>query len=170
MAASNRDRVGKAFEQLAVGLKPYVDRRMVRFHPQRDEWFEHWKMSGQTGVGPDAHLKDPQILLRVMADFWSVAFRQELTSAIRNVVFSLRQRRNDWAHNKPFHFDDTYRALDEIHQLLVAIDAPDADAVGAERDALLKARFEAEAKKSAVESQAATGVAGAAASAATSRG
>ena len=158
MALSNRDRVGKAFEQLAEGLAPYVNRRMQRFHPQKEEWFEHWRRSGQTGVSTDAHLDDPQVLLRVMADFWTVAFRQELSNAIRNVVFSLRQRRNDWAHNKPFQFDDTYRVLDEVHQVLVSIDAIQADAVGAERDELLRGRFEVESKNVSGDLPAATGV------------
>ena len=112
MATSNRDRAGRAFEQMAEGLAPYVDRRMSRFHIEKEDWFRHWVSSGHHGVRSDAHLQDPQILLRVLADFWDVAFRQDLTRAIRNVVFSLRNRRNDWAHNKPFQFDDTYRTFD----------------------------------------------------------
>jgi predicted AAA+ superfamily ATPase len=147
MAVSNRDRVGKAFEQLAEGLEPYVDRRMQRFHPSKDGWFDHWVNSGQQGVSSEAHLQDPAILLRVMADFWPQAFRQELPSNVRNVVFSLRNRRNDWAHNKPFQFDDTYRVLDEVEQLLIAVDAPQADAVGAEKDEYMRAKYAVEAKK-----------------------
>lgn len=158
MAISNRDRAGKAFEQLAAGIAPYVDRRMSRFHIEKDNWFGYWLNSLPQGVPPDAHLADPQVLLRVTADFWDVAFKQDLSRAIRNVVFSLRNRRNDWAHNKPFQFDDTYRTLDEIHQLLVAVEAPNADEVGADRDALLRARFEAEAKKAASDSPAPSGV------------
>ena len=157
MAESNRDRVGRAFERLAEGLAPYVNRRMARFHPGGDEWFEQWVKSGQTGVSPDAHLEDPAILLRVMADFWPNAFRQELGSAIRNVVFSLRSRRNDWAHNKPFQFDDTYRVLDEVEQLLAAIDAPQAEVVATDKDAYLRAKFAADAAKVATEAVAVTG-------------
>lgn len=148
MAVSNRDRVGKAFEQLATGLRPYVDRRLQRFHPQKADWFARWVASAPQGISLDSHLDDPQVLLRAMADFWQMAFRQELPNNVRNVVFSLRTRRNDWAHNKAFQFDDTYRVLDEVEQLLIAIDAAEADEVGQEKAAFMQAKVAADLKKS----------------------
>lgn len=156
MAVSNRDRVGKAFEQLAEGLRPYVDRRLRRFHPQKDDWFERWVASSPQGISPDSHLDDPQVQLRAMADFWQMAFRQELPNGIRNVVFSLRNRRNEWAHNKAFQFDDTYRVLDEVEQLLTAIDAPQSDAVGAEKAEFMRAKVETELRKAGDKGAAAT--------------
>jgi len=114
---SNRDRVGRAFERLADGLEPYVDRRMKRFHPAKDGWFDQWLAGAPNGISSEAHLQDPQVLLRVMKDFWSQAFRQELSLQVRNAVYALGDRRNRWAHNKPFQFDDTYRVLDELSTL-----------------------------------------------------
>ncbi len=157
MAISNRDRVGKAFEQLAEGLRPFIERRMDRHHPGKERWFEQWIASAPQGVSPDSHLDDPSVQLRVIVDFWPMAFAQELPRAARNVVFSLRQRRNDWAHNKPFQFDDTYRALDEVEQLLVAVDAPQAQVVGEEKDAIMRARYEADAKRATDSTPLATG-------------
>jgi hypothetical protein len=69
--------------------------------------------------------QDPAFLLRVMADAWDSAFRQRLTKADRNLVFELRDTRNRWAHNEAFNADDTYRALDSVERLPVAVDARD---------------------------------------------
>jgi predicted AAA+ superfamily ATPase len=157
MALSNRDRVDRAFQQLVAGLRPYVERRMVRHHPGREQWFDQWVASAPAGLGSDAHLDDPAVLLRVMADFWTIAFRQELHTGVRNVVFSLRNRRNQWAHNKPFHFDDTYRVLDEVEQLLVAIDAPQSDTVGEEKAAFMRAKVQADLAKTDRSDTVATG-------------
>ncbi len=157
MTMSNREQVGKAFEVLAEGLAPYVDRRLRRYHPDKDDWLAHWVASSPPGLSPDAQLEDPQVLLRAMTDFWQVAFRQELAKSLRNVAFSLRDRRNDWAHNKAFQFDDTYRVLDEVEQLLGAVNAPQTDVVGKAKASYMRARLEVDAARSASEPGTATG-------------
>lgn len=143
MALSNRDRVGRAFELLAAGLAPYVDRRMRSRSPYKERWFAEWR-ARERG---DAELHDPALLLKVMADSWDIAFRDELRRADRNVVFELRDVRNRWAHNDSFTFDDTYRALDSIERLLTAIDASEAADAGNAKDELMRLRYEAEARK-----------------------
>lgn len=155
MPPSNRDRVDKAFATLVEGVRPYVDRRMSRAHPAGGDWFDHWVAT--EGLNTDAHLDDPSVLLRVIISNWAEVFRRDLSGTARNVVFSLRNRRNDHAHRKPFQFDDTYRALDEIEQLLHAVDAPQADDIAANKAELMRARFEADAKKKANAEPLATG-------------
>ena len=127
MAMSNRERVGRAFELLAAGLGPYVDRRMRIQSTAKDRWFEQVKARERGSVS----LQDPALQLKVMADHWDVVFRNELTRSDRNVVFELRDVRNKWAHNEAFTADDAYRALDSIERLLVAVDAVEAADVGA---------------------------------------
>jgi predicted AAA+ superfamily ATPase len=143
MAMSNRERVGRAFELLAAGLGPYVDRRMRGRSSAKDRWFEQVKARERGSVS----LQDPALQLKVMADHWDVVFRDELTRSDRNVVFELRDVRNRWAHNEAFTLDDAYRALDSIERLLVAVDAVEAADVGRFKDELMRARYEAEARK-----------------------
>lgn len=130
MALSNRDRVGRAFEALATGLGPYVDRRM--------------RATGRTDWAPS---QDPALLLRAMVDSWDRAFAPELGKSERNVVFELRDWRNRWAHNDAFTVDDAYRALDSIERLLVAADASEAAEVGAAKSELIRLKFEAQARR-----------------------
>lgn len=84
MALSNRDRVSRAFEALAAGLGPYVDRRM--------------RSTGRTDWAPS---QDPALLLRAMVDAWDRAFASELGKSERNVVFELRDWRNRWPTTTP---------------------------------------------------------------------
>ncbi|MEZ5142216.1 MAG: Swt1 family HEPN domain-containing protein [Acidimicrobiales bacterium] len=140
--------MGRAFEALAHGLGPYVDRRMHNASPHGKSWFARFvEQAGGRGLSSDAKLSDPAVQLRVMADCWDLAFRDELGRSDRNVVFELRDVRNRWAHNEGFSVDDAYRALDSIERLLVAIDASEADEVGRSKDDLIRQKFEAEAKK-----------------------
>ena len=139
---SNRDRVGRAFELLAQGLKQYVDRRMRNYSPLRGRWWAEWAGRARGEVSLD----DPAELLRVMADCWDLAFRDELTRTDRNVVFTLRDIRNKWAHNVRFDLDEAYRALDGIEVLLTAIDAAEAQAVGESKVELMRLRYASEAK------------------------
>ncbi len=132
MAVSNRDRVGRAFEQLAAGLAPYVDRRMRMASRAGRNWMPEYASAVQ--YRGDASLEDPAFLLRVMVDCWDRAFTSELSRTDRNFVFELRDVRNRWAHNQQFTVRDTYRALDSIEQLLTSIDAHQAAQVGQVKD------------------------------------
>ena len=144
MALSNRERIGRAFELLAVGLGPYIDRKMA---------------AGRAGEGwredfpRESSLDDPSFQLRVMADRWDDGFREELTRTDRNLVFELRDVRNRWAHNRPFTADDAYRALDSIERLLAAAQASEAAEVGRSKDELMRLRYEAEARRATPKSE-----------------
>jgi hypothetical protein len=147
VAVSNRERVGRAFEALAEGLGPFVDHQMRTVHG--GGWLESFVESGPRNSAPGS-LRDPAFLLKVMAEAWDSAFRTRLTRSDRNVVFELRDVRNRWAHNDAFNLDDTYRALDSIERLLVAVDAKEADAVGRSKTELMRLRYEADIRKAAV--------------------
>jgi predicted AAA+ superfamily ATPase len=146
MAVSNRERVGRAFEALAEGLSPFIDRQMRSVHGEG--WLESFLESGPPSSAPGS-LRDPAFLLKVMAEAWDSSFRSRLTRSDRNLVFELRDVRNRWAHNDAFNADDTYRALDSIERVLVAVDAKEADTVGRSKTELMRLRYEADARKAA---------------------
>jgi len=142
MAVSNRDRIGRAFEQLAEGLGPWVDGEMRA--AQGEGWFDAAVAAARVGK---ASLADPAFQLKMMWDRWNDVFGKILGRAERTLVNELSVTRNRWAHNEGFSFDDTYRALDSIERLLAAVSAPQADAVAKAKDEVLRARFDAEEKK-----------------------
>ena len=102
----------------------------------------NWK----TQYAADNIDSDPSALIGVILDHWQPVFRDELKSTGRNLVGEVRDWRNKWAHHEAFSHDDAYRALDSIERLLALVDAGQAAEVGASKTAVMRARFEAEAR------------------------
>ena len=148
MATSNRDRIGKNLELLNDGLRPFVQRELTATF--KDRWLD----SVRYGMKEQAHATVPDevgdwdstLLLTVMQNHWSDTFRRTLGHAERALITELRTIRNDWAHQKPFTSDDTYRALDSIGRLLGAVSAKEADAVEKEKQELLRLRYDEQVK------------------------
>jgi predicted AAA+ superfamily ATPase len=141
VALSNRDRVGRALDLLGEALAPYVDRRMTKKSTMGGNWSAQYANENLRS--------DPSALINVIFDNWQSVFRDELRSTGRNWLGELREWRNKWAHQEPFSHDDAYRALDSAERLLTLIDAPQASEVGESKAAVMRARFEAEAKGAA---------------------
>ena len=98
---NNRHIIDDALNALATALSPFV--------------------ANKTGVAAPTDLS---ALLREMLSRWDDAFHSHLGHRGKNLVYEIRDIRNDWAHyNKPFDDDDTDRALDSIERLLTSIDA-----------------------------------------------
>jgi predicted AAA+ superfamily ATPase len=147
MAISNRERVGRAFELLATGLGPFVERQLRATEGAGGrEWAQFQASTGPYSLEQPS-LNDPAYLLKLMADLWEQAFRSRLTRSDRNLVFELRDVRNRWAHNEAFSADDTYRALDSVERLLVAVDASEATEVGRSKQELMRLRYESAARR-----------------------
>jgi Swt1-like HEPN len=125
MGTTNRERVGKALELLKVGLRPYFEREMRA--SLGDRWIDEASNSFREGRlprdGSGAVNWDVHAILSVTSSRWNSIFSNKLSKAERNLVEELRLMRNDWAHQKPFSTDDTYRALDSAERLLRAIGA-----------------------------------------------
>src|SRR5437016_2044353 len=119
MALSNHERVGKALEQLNMGLKPFILREMqVAYGPRAAEEAratlarsEGRPMASEGSDGWDTHA-----MLVLMWDRWNEVFRNTLGFAERSLVSELRDVRNKWAHQQAFSTDDTYRALDSLQR------------------------------------------------------
>jgi len=148
MATTNHDRIGKALLLLQEGLTPFVTREMKAFYGPN--WDSKAAETLNRGTGWRAQEKeinlDAAALLLLLWEHWNDVFRQTLGRAERSIVSELRDVRNDWAHQKPFTTDDTYRAMDSIVRLLTSVSAPEAREVERQKQELLRLRFEEQAR------------------------
>jgi predicted AAA+ superfamily ATPase len=146
VALSNRDRIGRAFDLLGTGLRPYVARRL------RTALGEDWERLSAEAAGHDglAVVDDPAFVLRALGEYWDSQFRTELARSDRNLVIELHETRQNWAANQPFSFDDTYRTLDSIERLLASVDSGGSDDVGKMKVELRRLHDDAAARKVAL--------------------
>ncbi len=122
MALTNHQRVGLGLQELAAGLRPFVERELRAKYA--DDWLARGLGAGPgAGVGRDTNADDPSILLKLLADNWRNVFEVKLSRGDRNYVFETRDVRNRWAHNESFSTDDVLRALDTMHRVLQAVSA-----------------------------------------------
>lgn len=142
MAVTNRERVGKALELMAVGLTPFVERELRAV--LGDKWQEPAQDVMPKGAkrGAQPNWADPQILLGVVWNQWNTVFGRTLGQAERSLVSELRDVRNRWAHNEAFAGNDAYRALDSVTRLLTAVSSDQAAAVEQMRMDLLRVQFD----------------------------
>lgn len=145
MAITNHQRVGQGLQELARGLRPFVEREL------RAKWGDDWLERGLAGPAPargDANPDDPAIQLKLLADNWRNVFEAKLSRADRNYVYEARDARNKWAHHDTFSTDDALRALDTFQRLLYAVSAGEqANAVDRMRQDLLRVKFEEQARR-----------------------
>ena len=145
----NSQHITKALDLFARGFYAFVEQEMKGAHG--DEWFEAAKSSFRADRGQGIVVRsdvirwDSHALLTVTWDQWNRVFRDCLTQTERSLISELRDFRNRWAHQERFNFDDTYRMLDTVHRLLLAVDSPEAEAVAREKTEVLRARFAREA-------------------------
>ncbi|BBG03922.1 MULTISPECIES: Swt1 family HEPN domain-containing protein [Pseudonocardia] len=133
MALSNRDRVGQAFEQLAVGLDEFITRVLAPELADGSDWtLVLAAKDAQRGGRPGTYSRlDPQCSLRMLSenvtgavkDGW-YPFNAHLSRSEQSLASELRETRNKWAHNASFSSDDAYRALDSVERLLRAAGTP----------------------------------------------
>lgn len=143
---SNRARVGEAFDLLARGLEPFVARHMQRTAPKGREWAEHYVATSRT---PDREYSttDPSFLLNVVIDTWDGVFNRQLPRSTRNLLFTLRDKRNEWAHNRAIQPHDAQFTLSGILTLLEAVDARESDQVRISLDELSRSLYAKEKER-----------------------
>jgi predicted AAA+ superfamily ATPase len=143
MAITNHERVGKMMELLRDGLAPFVERELHTCWG--DKWAQEVKcVLGDTrlaGMNSDP-TKDVAGLLVIMDRTWKDVFGMTLGKAERSMVNELLSVRNEWAHQKPFSSDNTYRALDTASRVLTSISAAQADDLEKMKMELLRLRFD----------------------------
>jgi predicted AAA+ superfamily ATPase len=90
---------------------------------------------------------DTAAILNVIENQWHHVFRNKLDKTDRSLVIELRDSRNRWAHQEAFSTDDTYRLLDSVHRLLMAVAAgEEAAEVDTQRQELLRLKFTEQAR------------------------
>jgi predicted AAA+ superfamily ATPase len=150
MAVTNYERVGKALDIAKEALKPFI---IAQF---KGVLGGNWENRLLGYVNADAFVVkegvpfkdwDVTALVALLLGAWEDVFRKTLGKAERNLVFELRNIRNDWGHQQPFSLDAAYRALDSIEQLLRAVSSPEAAEVGKSKMEILRIKFDDEAKK-----------------------
>jgi predicted AAA+ superfamily ATPase len=142
MAVTNHDRVGKALDQLAAGLQPFVERELKAVLGER--WAEAAREAApERRPAKAVNWLDPQTLLGAMWNQWNAVFSRTLGQAERSLVSELREVRNRWAHKDAFSGNDAYRALDSAGRLLSSVSAaPQAAEVEQMRMDLLRVQFD----------------------------
>ena len=143
---SNKARVGEAFDLLARGLEPFVDRLMAKTVKAGEDWADVFVRSSSR---PDREYSrsDPSFLLNVMIETWKTVYERQLPKSTKNLVFTLRDKRNDWAHNRAIQPHDAQFTLSGIVTLLEAIDAKEVDRVRLSLDELNRSLFEKERER-----------------------
>jgi hypothetical protein len=141
MALSNRQRVQGAQDALLDELPTYVEKSLCK--ACGDEWVSRVtaRFSGVPIDGAGKPQWDIQLLVKVIADFWNEAFSETLKPDDRNNIFELRSWRNALAHDQPFSYDDTYRALDTMHRVAQRIGLPVAAQLQKDRDETMRVKL-----------------------------
>ena len=116
MAISNKERVGKALEELRNGLLPYISDQLNK------------------NIGPywqddlpsySNNLQDISVLLGLFMEHWRNIFKKILSDSDRAYISELKEARNKWAHSQPMSSDDVDRYLDTAIRLCKNINAVD---------------------------------------------
>lgn len=145
MAITNQERVRRGLDLLREGLVPFVEREMKAKY--KEEWFLTMRDSvSETqaeNLGTEASPKyDSRSVLAILWNQWNDVFRVTLGPSERSMVSELREVGNKLAHEEPFSGDDTYRALDSMERLLLAVSASQSEEVGRMKQELLRLRFD----------------------------
>jgi predicted AAA+ superfamily ATPase len=145
MAVSNRERVGTCLDLLQGALRTFVVRELKAKYPAE------WMAKARATLPPNAHDElrsgdegtwDVAALISIIIGNWQYCFNRTLDRAERTYIHEIQAVRNDWAHQKPFSLDDTNRAIDTIKRLLEAVGAPEAEAVDAQMQEVLRQKFD----------------------------
>ena len=103
MALSNRDRMGKALDEVRDALLPYLTSQLEK----------------NLGLGWEKdlpyhanNLQDIYVLLGLFIKHWQYVFKKIQSDSDRAYISELLEARNKWAHSEPMSSDDLDRYLD----------------------------------------------------------
>ena len=130
MADTNNELVGKALEQLMLGLRPFVASHMdIALSSGALNANDLQQFVVVDRLSPSPNEWDVRGLLRCMDRFWNPVLIRVLQRPSRSHVNESIGHRDKWAHQETFSADDAYRAVDTALLLLEAVRAPQSDAV-----------------------------------------
>lgn len=146
MALTNRNLVGNALDALKDGLAPFVSREFNSHYKGHAIYKLQEILNSPIYDAEGFSDMDVATLLKIMWISWNDVYRNTLGYIERSIVSELRETRNRWAHQSTFSSDDTYRALDSAHRLLLAISAPEAGRIEEMKMRLLRTRYDEDAR------------------------
>ena len=125
MAITNHERVGKALEQLKIGLGPFAGREIKAAITANTISLEKVRNFADDPILGKKPIEEWDVsgLLKLMWETWNDVFKKTLGFSERSLVSEIRDWRNKWAHQQTFSSDDADRALDSVERLLTAVSA-----------------------------------------------
>ncbi len=120
MVMPHNERVGRGLDAVRDGIGPICGLAWQAAYG--GDWLTEVYSRDRGAAGkPDPN--DLIFLLKGMQNTWQEVWRERLGQAERGYTSELRDGRNNWAHQKQFTTDDTYRLLDTAERLLQAFSA-----------------------------------------------
>jgi hypothetical protein len=151
MGLTNQKQVGKGLLLLKEALAVYVPQELQALYGA--DWLVVIKNNLTiAATWPVATTKwEVNEWLTVLDTQWEAAFAPVLGTTLHNCVQELARLQARWAKEELFSLDDTYRALDNIGQLLTVIAAPQAGAVAQQKQEMLRRQLEANTRQGSAE-------------------
>lgn len=113
--------MAEAFEVLATGLGPFIDRHMTAHFSDADSWSE--VASNRLGRPAEHGATDPLFQLLVLRRFWGPVFAETYGEDLRGLVGGLIETRNQWAHfSLPDDAGQLQRSVLAIERLVAPIE------------------------------------------------
>ncbi len=116
MSISNRDRIGKALDELRDALLPYISNQLYK--NLGSNWQDNLPSYSN-------NLQDISVLLGLFMEHWRNIFKRILSDSDRAYISELKEARNKWAHSQTMSSDDVDRYLDTAIRLCKNINAVD---------------------------------------------
>ncbi|WP_431796044.1 Swt1 family HEPN domain-containing protein [Microbacterium enclense] len=145
MTIDTRQIIGGSVDDLAEGLRPFIERVFAERLPDGQSWVQIVAHEDELAGRPTAHhhANDVGLMLRVMTEKLGnlgYPFDGHLSRQAANWASEMREVRNKHAHQVEFSPAETYRALDSAELLLREVGAADeAQRIAARKPAVLSA-------------------------------
>ncbi|MBD8477025.1 DUF3320 domain-containing protein [Microbacterium sp. CFBP 8794] len=145
MAIDTRQIIGGSVDDLAEGLRPFIERVFAERLPDGPSWVQIVAHKDELAGRPTSHhhANDVGLMLRVMTEKLGnlgYPFDGHISRQATNWASEMREVRNKHAHQVEFSLAETYRALDSAELLLREVGAADeAQRIAARKPAVLSA-------------------------------
>lgn len=145
MTIDIRQIVGRSVDDLAEGLRPFIERVFAERLPGGPSWVQIVAHKDELAGRPTSHhhANDVGLMLRVMTEKLGnlgYPFDGHLSRQATNWASEMREVRNKHAHQVEFSLAETYRALDSAELLLREVGAVDeAQRIAARKPEVLSA-------------------------------
>lgn len=145
MTIDTRQIIGGSVDDLAEGLRPFIERVFAERLPGGPSWVQIVAHKDELAGRPTSHhhANDVGLMLRVMTEKLGnlgYPFDGHLSRQATNWASEMREVRNKHAHQVEFSLAETYRALDSAELLLREVGAVDeAQRIAARKPEVLSA-------------------------------